>query len=288
MEIIARDDRADPKTADQDFNDESLRMKACQNLVEGDDDHAVDAELLQRPGLGVARREAKIVLGPLKKSAGCGSKVGTAQGQLSSSASARALDHREMTAMNAIEIADRDHRACKSGRRRGRINGGNEIFSAAGRIGQGNPNRKTPCERPPDSAETACAGRAGVKTAPCRFPRPFYQTSSGIAAVGREVRGFQELPERGSVEAGACGAVQLLAMDAGCHKKTIKSLWSVRAFDIGPHGVANHEYPVAIDGLGARPPRQFERPAKIRGKRLAGLDHLAARPGVAFAIVPAQ
>src|SRR3984893_8937021 len=171
---------------DQVFNDETLGRKARQNLVEGDDDHAVDAELFQRPGLGVARREAKDrvwtaeKIGRMRREgehrAGTVEFLGQRQG---------ALYHREMTAMNAIEIADRDHRARKSGRRRHRIDGDNEIFSG-GRIGQGNPNRKTPCGRRRSSGlgGKLHGRRAGVKAAPCRLPGTFYQTSSGIAAVG--------------------------------------------------------------------------------------------------------
>src|SRR5580704_11056760 len=106
MEIIARDDNADPETADEDFGDESLRREARQNLIEGNDDHAVDAELRQRPGLGVARREAKDRVGTLEKigwmrfegkhRAGTVKFLGHRLG---------ALYHRDMTAMNAIEIA---------------------------------------------------------------------------------------------------------------------------------------------------------------------------------------
>ena len=258
MEIIARDDRADPETADQDFNDESLRMKARQNLVEGDDDHAVDAELLQRPGLGVAWREAKDRVGTHEKigrmrfegkhRAGTVKLLGERRG---------AFDDRDVTAMNAIKIADRDHRAGKSGRRRGRINGDDEFFRR-GRIGQGNPNRKTP------SLQT------------------FLPHQLRDRRRGRKIGGFQELPERGGVERRAFGAaVQLHAMDAGCHKETIKAL-VVRAFDIGSHGVANHEDPRGVDGFGVRSPREFECARENRGKGLAGLDYLAARPGVAF------
>ena len=171
MEIIARDDNADPETADEDFGDEGFGRKARQNLVEGDDDHAVDAELFQCPGLGVARREAKDGVGTLEKigrmrlegedRAGTIKFLGQRQG---------ALYHREMTAMNAIEIANRDHRARKSVRRRHRIDGGNKFFGGK-RIGQGNPNRKTPCGRRQSSGlgEKLHGGRAGVKAAPCRL-----------------------------------------------------------------------------------------------------------------------
>src|ERR1700730_4110016 len=171
---------------DQVFNDETLGRKARQNLVEGDDDHAVDAELFQRPGLGVARREAK-------------DRVWTAEkiGRMRLESKHRAvtveflrqrpgaLYHREMTAMNAIEIADRDHRARKSGRRHGRIDGGNKFFSG-GRIGQGNPNRKAPCGRRRSSGlgGKLHGGTNRVKTAPCRLPGTFYQTNAEIAAVG--------------------------------------------------------------------------------------------------------
>src|SRR4029077_9034109 len=108
-------------------NGESLGRKARQNLVEGDDDDAVDSELFQRPGLGVARREAKDRVWTPEKigrmrlegehRAGTVNFLGQRPG---------ALYHREMTAMNPIEIADRDHRAHKSGRRYGRIDGGNK------------------------------------------------------------------------------------------------------------------------------------------------------------------
>src|ERR1700730_4213103 len=168
---------------DQVFNDETLGRKARQNLVEGDDDHAVDAELFQRPGLGVARREAKDrvwtaeKIGRMRLEGGHRAGTGESLGQRPG-----ALYHREMTAMNAIEIADRDHRARKYGRRHGRIDGDNKFFRG-GRIGQGNPNRKTPCGRLRTRRETAWRkGRRQGRA--MRLPGTFYQTSSGIAAIG--------------------------------------------------------------------------------------------------------
>src|ERR1700720_1747155 len=85
-------------------------------------------------------------------------------------------------------------------------------------------------------------------------PRNFLPNQLRDRRSRREIRGFQELPERGGVERRALrAAMQLLAMDAGCHKETIKAL-VVRAFDIGSHRVANHEDPRAIDDFGALPP----------------------------------
>src|ERR1700746_3086264 len=86
----------------------------------------------------------------------------------------------------------------------------------------------------------------------------------------REIRCFHEAAERGGVEAGALrGAMQLLAMDAGCHKETIEAL-VVGAFDIGSQGVANHEDPGALDDFGVWPPRHFECPRENWCKWLAG------------------
>src|SRR3984893_13573575 len=171
---------------DQVFNDETLGRKSRQNRVECRDDHPVDAELFQRPGLGVARREAKDRIGTLEK-IGRMRLEGEDRARTFELLRQRhgALDHREMTAMNAIEIADRDHRACKSRRRYGRIDGDNKFFGGR-RIGQGNPNRKTPCGRRRSSGlgGNLHGWRVRVKAAPCRLPGTFYQTSAGIAAVG--------------------------------------------------------------------------------------------------------
>jgi len=70
MEIIARDHGADAEAAQQDLGDEGLRREASQGFVEGDDDHAIDAEPLQDPGLGVARREAEDRVGAFEKIGG--------------------------------------------------------------------------------------------------------------------------------------------------------------------------------------------------------------------------
>ena len=56
-------------------------------------------------------------------------------------------------------------------------------------------------------------------------PRNFLPNQLRDRRRRREIRGFHELPERSGVEAGVVSAaMQLLAMDAGCHKETIKTL----------------------------------------------------------------
>ena len=96
-------------------------------------------------------------------------------------------------------------------------------------------------------------------------PRTFLPNQLRDRRRRREIPHFHELAERGGVERRVLrGAMELLAMDAGGHKETIKAL-VVRAFDIGSHGVANHEDPHAIDDFGAPPPRQFEQPVKFWG-----------------------
>ena len=57
----------------------------------------------------------------------------------------------------------------------------------------------------------------------------------------RKIRGFQELAECRGIEGSVFrGAMQLLAVDAGGHEQTIKTL-IMRALDVGVHGIANHE-----------------------------------------------
>jgi hypothetical protein len=71
-------------------------------------------------------------------------------------------------------------------------------------------------------------------------PRNFLPNQRRDRRRRREIRRFHELPEGTGVERRALrGAMQLLAMDAGCHKETIKAL-VVGAFDIGSHGVTDH------------------------------------------------
>src|SRR5438105_15874831 len=77
--------------------------------------------------------------------------------------------------------------------------------------------------------------------------RNFLPNQLGDRRRRREIRCFHELPECRGVERRVLrGAMELLAMDAGGYKETIKAL-VLRAFDIGSHGVTNHEDPRATN-----------------------------------------
>src|SRR5208282_2223636 len=88
----------------------------------------------------------------------------------------------------------------------------------------------------------------------------------------RKIRCFQELAERRRIEGSVFrGAMQLLAVDAGGHEQTIKTL-VMRALDIGVHGIANDEDARTIDEGIAMSSRQLQSSRIDRGTRLAGLD----------------
>src|SRR5262249_50262234 len=65
--IISRDGGADSETADEDFGNKFFRGTARQGAVEGDNDHAIEAQPFQRYCLAVSRCQAKNRIRPPKK-----------------------------------------------------------------------------------------------------------------------------------------------------------------------------------------------------------------------------
>ena len=154
MEIIACDHGADAEAAQQDLGDECLRREARQGFVEGDDDHAINAEPLQDPGLGVARREAEDRVGSFEKIGGMRLEGEDNAGKAKFfSQGVGAFDHGHMAAMHAIEIADRGDRAVEPRRRRGRINGDDEFFGG----GKDRPREPEIPERSRKRKSRACS-----------------------------------------------------------------------------------------------------------------------------------
>ena len=126
--------------------------------------------------------------------------------------------------MEAIEIANRDDRAFKPGGRRGGIHGENEIFGGR-RIGQWNQtNLKRQATRPgmryfSDPTRSESGGpfappprRAANLTralSPVKLSRPSFclPDKLGDGSRGRDAGRFDELTQRGGVEARAGAAL---------------------------------------------------------------------------------
>ena len=116
VEIVAGDDGLSPEPAHQDVFDETLGRHRRHRLVEGEQDHAVDAERLEQARLVGCRRQpedrpraveivARVRLEGDRR-AGAAERV---------RARLRTGDHRLVAAVDAVEIADREHGMRKAG-----------------------------------------------------------------------------------------------------------------------------------------------------------------------------
>ena len=94
--------------------DECLGPEPGQRGVEAQHDHPVETGRGQEPQLVARVGQAEQRLLRLEKARGCGSKVNAAAGRPSSSArAARGRDHRLMTPVHPVEIADGHHGAAQ-------------------------------------------------------------------------------------------------------------------------------------------------------------------------------
>src|SRR5262249_8778277 len=142
VKIISRDGGADSETADEDFGNKFFRGTARQGAVEGDNDHAIEAQPFQRYCLAVSRCQAKNRIRPPKKIGRVWLEGQDGARSIESLGHAtRMRDHHAMAAMNSVKITDCHHRPNETRRRGRRIVGDNKFFGC-GRIVQGKENRE--------------------------------------------------------------------------------------------------------------------------------------------------
>ena len=115
VKIIAGDNPANLETADENLADEILGRHGGERGVEGKDDHPGNTGARQRNRLGLLRGEPKNRI-RLEEKIGRMRLEGEHGARPPEPARDRlgAFEHRDMAAVDAIEIADRDDRALKA------------------------------------------------------------------------------------------------------------------------------------------------------------------------------
>ena len=122
VEVIAHHRARNAEALDQDLGDKVFRREARDPGIEGHDHHPVETEPRQAAVALGLRRQAEHRAGTGEEIHGMGlegeDSAGFAEfaGQL-----LRAGDDGGVAAMDPVEIADGDHRACEAGRGRERI-----------------------------------------------------------------------------------------------------------------------------------------------------------------------